>query len=241
MSTRALRPSARGLLIASLPLAIAVGCATGESQPPSVAAVSVQDGAAQSDFSFESYLDRIDEPRTPEVSIPVEAKQQTLTEMETSEPAAVSEANAAAADDADRPIEQPDAAATELEPAETAVRPSTPRPISQVVYFGFDQSEVDAEDRAALEQHAEYLLENPRTAIIVAGHADNRGPKAYNQHLSELRAKRVAGVLIELGVPEERITIQALGAEDPATDLQRWHENRRVEIRYEDAYLVMSP
>ena len=239
MSTRALRLSARGLLIASLPLAIAVGCATGESQPPMATEVSVQETAPQSEFSFETYLSRIDEPRTPEVAPSAEPDPQTSAEV--SEPAPELQPDVASADETVESVDEPEVGAVEPGPVETLVEPSTPRPATQVVYFGFDRSEVDAEDRVMLEQHAQYLLENPQTLIVISGHADNRGPEAYNQHLSELRAKRVAGVLIDLGVPEERITIQALGAEDPASDLQRWHENRRVEIRYEDSYLVMSP
>jgi peptidoglycan-associated lipoprotein len=233
MNKRALVLSARGLLIASLPLAVAVGCATGESQPPSTDKVSVQQSMPESDFSFETYMSRIDEPRTPEAA--------PEPETETVESAPEVTPDVASANEGETNIEGPDAAVIEAEPMETFVEPSTPRPAAQVVYFGFDQSEVDAEDRALLEQHAQYLLQNPRTSIVISGHADNRGPEAYNQHLSELRAKRVAGVLMDLGVPENRITIQGLGAGEPAGDPQRWHENRRVEIQYEDSYLVMSP
>jgi outer membrane protein OmpA-like peptidoglycan-associated protein len=50
-------------------------------------------------------------------------------------------------------------------------------------------------------------------AIRVTGHADRTGPNAVNERLSRARAEAVAEVLIAAGIPAERISVAAFGAE----------------------------
>lgn len=76
-------------------------------------------------------------------------------------------------------------------------------------------------------QHPEWLR------LRVEGHADVRGDEAYNQRLSERRARNVMHALIQHGVPADKITSVGFGSTRPR-DLHRTElahqRNRRVEF-----------
>ena len=69
--------------------------------------------------------------------------------------------------------------------------------------------------------------------IQVSGHADPRGSKEYNAALSKERAESVAAVLTNAGVNQERIVIEALGAQgiDATGDLDAYAFQRRVSVK----------
>lgn len=53
--------------------------------------------------------------------------------------------------------------------------------------------------------------------LVLAGHADKRGPDSYNQALSERRAELAKRFLVEQGVPEASIQTQAFGKQKNLT------------------------
>ena len=70
-------------------------------------------------------------------------------------------------------------------------------------------------------------------AIRIAGHCDERGPRAYNMHLGARRADAVRRLLITLGIPAQRIQVTSFGATMPVAlehNEEAWAKNRRVEI-----------
>jgi len=58
---------------------------------------------------------------------------------------------------------------------------------------------------------AVYMKSKPDAHLVLTGHADPRGGVAYNQKLSERRAARVKGFLVDHGVPADAIETEALG------------------------------
>jgi formate hydrogenlyase transcriptional activator len=62
-----------------------------------------------------------------------------------------------------------------------------------------------------------YLAYKSDAHLLLAGHADRRGPEAYNHPLSERRAGLVKQFLVEQGVPEANINKQGFGAENNLT------------------------
>ena len=62
-----------------------------------------------------------------------------------------------------------------------------------------------------------YLEAKPDTHLVLEGHADTRGPAAFNQALSERRVARVKSFLVEQGVPESDIETKAFGAQHNLT------------------------
>jgi outer membrane protein OmpA-like peptidoglycan-associated protein len=83
--------------------------------------------------------------------------------------------------------------------------------------FEFDRAEVDPETRRRIRQVAT-LLDSPVAAgrkLIVEGHTDALGSRAYNQKLSERRAEAVIHELASAGVTRTRITLRAFGKDKP--------------------------
>ncbi len=56
-----------------------------------------------------------------------------------------------------------------------------------------------------------YLEAKPDARLTLEGHADHRGPAAFNHALSERRVARVKSFLVEQGVPEADIETKAFG------------------------------
>jgi outer membrane protein OmpA-like peptidoglycan-associated protein len=88
--------------------------------------------------------------------------------------------------------------------------------------------------RATLDDIARSMNQYPDSLIDVYGHTDSTGSDAFNQTLSENRARTVANYLSIQGVSGARVRSQGLGetmpVADNATDEGR-RRNRRVEIK----------
>ena len=99
------------------------------------------------------------------------------------------------------------------------------------VYFDFDKSSLDAEDKNLLEQ---YIPEIKKARIVrLEGHCDERGTREYNLALGERRALEVRDFLVVKGVSGKKIRVVSFGEEKPlksASNEKAWAENRRVEI-----------
>jgi len=103
------------------------------------------------------------------------------------------------------------------------------------VYFAFDSSAVDEENRAIVEAHAAYLAANKNIKVVLEGHADERGTREYNLALGERRAQAVERMVKVLGVTPDRIKNVSYGEEKPVAmdhNDAAWALNRRVEIIY---------
>jgi outer membrane protein OmpA-like peptidoglycan-associated protein len=88
--------------------------------------------------------------------------------------------------------------------------------------------------RTTLDQVADSLIKYPNSLIDVYGHTDSTGSDAYNQTLSENRARTVANYLQSRGVPAARIRSQGFGETMPIADNTTEAgrtKNRRVEIK----------
>lgn len=84
-----------------------------------------------------------------------------------------------------------------------------------------------------LTQVADVLKRYPETTIVVKGYTDSTGSEAYNQELSERRAKSVANFMIGKSVEAGRVTSIGFGEQFPIagndTEAGR-QQNRRVEL-----------
>jgi peptidoglycan-associated lipoprotein len=105
----------------------------------------------------------------------------------------------------------------------------------RVFYFDFNSSELSEADREALAAHARLLSANPDLAVVLEGHADERGSREYNLALGERRAKAIEQVLNLQGVDRGQIQVISFGEERPVAmghDEEAWRLNRRVELLY---------
>lgn len=84
--------------------------------------------------------------------------------------------------------------------------------------FGFDQSTIKPEGKAALDRFAADARSAQFDVIIVEGHTDRLGSTAYNQRLSAQRADAVKAYLVSAGgVDATRINATGRGESKPVT------------------------
>jgi len=103
--------------------------------------------------------------------------------------------------------------------------------LSDRIFFGFDQFNIDAEDMAVLQSQAAWLARNPGVRITLEGHADERGTRDYNIALGERRANSAKNYLATLGVDPGRMDVVSYGKERPAavgSDEEAFAKNRRA-------------
>ena len=86
------------------------------------------------------------------------------------------------------------------------------------IFFGFDQYNVGAAERAKLQDVAGYLSSNPDAKILIEGYCDWKGTPAYNKSLGDRRAGSVKSYLIDLGIDQNRIEIISMGDEMATPD-----------------------
>ncbi len=105
----------------------------------------------------------------------------------------------------------------------------------RIFYFDFDSSELSADQLAALETHARFLIANPNIGVVLEGHTDERGSREYNLALGERRAQTIERLLSLQGVQPEQLQVISFGEERPAAlghHEEAWRLNRRVELLY---------
>lgn len=99
------------------------------------------------------------------------------------------------------------------------------------VHFLEDQSTLSGEAQQILTGQAQWLKENPDYAIIIEGHADERGTREYNLALGARRASAVQEFLISKGIPAARMRTISYGKERPialCSDESCYAQNRRA-------------
>lgn len=124
--------------------------------------------------------------------------------------------------------------------APAARNPSAAPTDGYVIFFDREAGFVSTENRETIEAiAADYLEQATRSGnfppVEVAGHTDTAGSDRHNQSVSERRARAVAAVLVDAGVPADKITAVGKGESEPLVptdDGVREPSNRRVVIRF---------
>lgn len=198
------------MLVVSVPLFILGGCAGSDAVKLS----------SQDDFIFNQQTEA--------------DAQQGVVEIE---PESLIELSVVEASVADASLE---ASLVEEPEVVKAVKHKTPKPDDAIISFAFDQSDIDVEYGELLWQHAQYLKENKNLILNVSGHTDSSGIRVYNEILSKKRAEKVASILIDFGVPKDRIKISGNANDMPLAGAQNNKQHRRVELDYQDQQMVSN-
>ena len=105
--------------------------------------------------------------------------------------------------------------------------------LSQNLLFKSGSDRIDSNGRSAIRQLAEVLRASGDIGILVEGYTDTDGTESTNWDLSTSRAVSVARILIDGGVPPQRVTAAGrafylpVAPNDTAENKAR---NRRVEV-----------
>jgi outer membrane protein len=97
--------------------------------------------------------------------------------------------------------------------------------------FDFDSAELRPESITELERLVKFMGQVPFATALIEGHTDSVGADAYNQSLSDRRAKAVFDYLTSRGVDPARLKSLGKGESEPVADNQTAEgrqENRRV-------------
>jgi peptidoglycan-associated lipoprotein len=83
------------------------------------------------------------------------------------------------------------------------------------VYFGFDDSSIQASERDRLDANSQCIEKTKGKAVFLFGHTDTSGTEEYNIALSERRAQSVADYLARLGADPARLQVVPKGETEP--------------------------
>ncbi len=101
------------------------------------------------------------------------------------------------------------------------------------VTFATNSAQIQPQFYSALDSVASTLQQYPSSYIDIIGHTNSTGEAAYNQRLSEQRARAVADYLVSRGVSQARVASYGQGESQPIasneTESGR-QANRRVEL-----------
>lgn len=99
--------------------------------------------------------------------------------------------------------------------------------------FAVDKSDLSGTAQDNITQLATTLNKYDDTEVLIEGHTDADGADAYNETLSESRARAVARALMAQGVQAGRISTMGYGETQPVgdnTSAEGKAQNRRVEV-----------
>lgn len=95
------------------------------------------------------------------------------------------------------------------------------------LYFTFDQDEFAFVDMEPFLVAVEYALQG--RMLLIEGHTDGTGADTYNVQLSIKRVERIRSLMIDMGVPDDRISIVGYG-EEHAESGDKSQNDRRVDF-----------
>lgn len=102
------------------------------------------------------------------------------------------------------------------------------------IFFDSNKTEIKPESKAALDEIAKLLKQEPSLKLHVVGHTDNVGGLTFNMNLSKRRAEAVVSALVKnYGVAAGRLTANGVAYLSPMavnTTEEGRAKNRRVEL-----------
>ncbi|QND57197.1 peptidoglycan-associated lipoprotein Pal [Mesorhizobium huakuii] len=103
--------------------------------------------------------------------------------------------------------------------------------IGDRIFFDTDSTSIRADAQQTLSRQAQWLNQYKQYAIVVEGHADERGTREYNLALGARRAAATRDFLVSKGVASSRLKTISYGKERPVAvcdDISCWSQNRRA-------------
>ncbi len=115
----------------------------------------------------------------------------------------------------------------------SALGAQPPRPMSFMLYFESGTDQFTDQSKAEVKRLLAEMERRQAPDITVIGHTDLVGSDPSNDALSLQRAERVKAILVDMGIPAERILTAGRGRREPIVSTPGGvpeARNRRVEI-----------
>jgi outer membrane protein OmpA-like peptidoglycan-associated protein len=104
---------------------------------------------------------------------------------------------------------------------------SEPLPLAPL-YFTFAQDEFSVVDMEPFLVAVEYALQGH--SVLIEGHTDDRGDDDYNMQLSIKRVQKIRQLMLDMGVPDDRISVVGYG-EKVKKNTNKTNEGRQLNRR----------
>jgi peptidoglycan-associated lipoprotein len=102
------------------------------------------------------------------------------------------------------------------------------------VVFEYDSHELSVAAKLVLDRQAEWLQLHAITKVVIEGHTDGEGTRAYNYALGDRRAVSIRNYLLSKGLDVARFSIISFGSDMPETesidDASRLQSRRGVTV-----------
>ncbi len=101
------------------------------------------------------------------------------------------------------------------------------------IYFDYDKATIRPDSEETLNRVLKAIEARPNVKLVIEGHTDAQGSDAYNQMLSDKRARSVMNWLVSHGIASEQLSAKGFGESRPVADNSKPDGralNRRVEI-----------
>jgi hypothetical protein len=117
------------------------------------------------------------------------------------------------------------------------IDPCSGKPLVVLVQFSYDSAAMPAQTSTepqtmdpVLDAVADAVAQDPSCRVCIIGHASEDGGSAYNQELSEKRARAVRSYMTSKGIAQSRLPATGLGERCNLVPERSLSRNRRVEF-----------
>ncbi|MBU2937911.1 OmpA family protein, partial [Lacinutrix sp. C3R15] len=108
------------------------------------------------------------------------------------------------------------------------------------IYFDFDKSNITAKGAFELDKLVQVMNKYPEMVINAKSHTDSRGSSAYNEKLSDRRAKTTVQYVISKGIDAARITGIGKGESEPTVNCGSKCTEEEHQLNRRSEFIIVS-
>jgi outer membrane protein OmpA-like peptidoglycan-associated protein len=125
-----------------------------------------------------------------------------------------------------------------LDPIEAII---TPEAVNlDPIYFEYDKSNITAQAAFELDKLVQIMNKYPEMVINATSHTDSRGSAAYNERLSDRRAKTTVQYVISKGIDKARISGMGKGETEPKVDCGSNCTDEEHQLNRRSEFIIVS-
>lgn len=108
------------------------------------------------------------------------------------------------------------------------------------IYFDFDRSNITAPAAFELDKLVQIMEKYPDLVVNATSHTDSRGNDAYNERLSDRRAKTTVQYVISKGIANDRISGVGKGENEPIFDCGSKCSEEEHQMNRRSEFIIIS-
>ena len=108
------------------------------------------------------------------------------------------------------------------------------------IYFDFDKSNITAQAAFELDKLVQIMNKYPDMVISATSHTDSRGSAAYNEKLSDRRAKTTVQYVVSKGIDKSRISGEGKGENEPKVNCGSNCTEEEHQLNRRSEFIIVS-